>query len=118
MLKLKRNEGGSWLALASGDDASPWVKLSNGVILQAVEDYRKALAYIVEKEAWLESEDGGRASQKQRASVQRKIVSAWKDAEEVERFFRSSRCRMFTELDMVVIGKRIKAEFPDIELYE
>ena len=118
MLKLKRNEGGSWLALASGEDASPYVKLANGVILQAVDDYRKALAYIVEKEKWLESEDGAQASPKQRDRVQRKIVSSWKTVREIEQFFRSGRCRIFTELDMVVIGKRIRAEFPDIELYE
>ena len=117
-MKPKGGEGGSWLALASGKDASPWTMFSNAIVLQAVDDYRVALRTVVEKEKWLDSEDGENASPKERANAQKKIVNAWKVIKEVEAFFRSKTCRIFTELDMTIIAKRIKSEFHDIEFYE
>lgn len=112
-LKDQARRGCESLAMASGEDASPWVRLANGVILQAVNEYRLALSTIIEKERWLESEEAETSGEKKRAMAERKVVESWKSVEEIEDFFGSNRCKIFTELDMTIISKKIRAEYPE-----
>ena len=111
--KDQARRGCESLAMASGEDASPWVRLANGIILQAVNEYRLALSTIIEKEKWLESEEAEISDAKKRARAERKVVESWKSVEEIEDFFGSNRCKIFTELDMTIISKRIREEYPE-----
>lgn len=112
-IKDQARRGCESLAMASGEDASPWVRLANGVILQAVNDYRLALSTIVAKEKWLDSKEAEMSDANKRARAERKVVESWKTVKSIEDFFESSACKLFTDLDMTIISKRIREEYPE-----
>lgn len=72
----------------------PYENLANGIILQAVEDYRKALKKL---------------------SKNSRNKDAEAEAASIEQFFRSEWFEMLTDVDGQYLIRRIGEEFPDLK---
>lgn len=91
----------------------PWLRLRNGIILQAVADYRVARRFVYDSQ-WLLLGVSGKRKKNY-------LDRLWKEQarlKEVERFFASEWFTLLTDIDGQVILNKIAAEAQEYERKE